>query len=91
MNDDTQTVTFNPDQLRAEAAVRRAAKAGNAEAQFRLGVMYGNGDGTMDTIRGLFNSGFGLGEAMEGIDVAAIPEVTLILDFIERSERGLTS
>lgn len=40
-----QTVTFNPDQLRAEAAVRKAAKAGNAEAQFRLGVMYGNGDG----------------------------------------------
>ncbi|MCB1925370.1 MAG: sel1 repeat family protein [Gammaproteobacteria bacterium] len=38
-------VTFNPDQLRAEAAVRNAAKAGNAEAQFRLGVMYGNGDG----------------------------------------------
>lgn len=37
--------TFNPDQLRAEAAVRRAAKAGNPEAQFRLGVMYGNGDG----------------------------------------------
>jgi TPR repeat protein len=37
--------TFNPDQLRAEAAVRKAAKAGNAEAQFRLGVMYGNGDG----------------------------------------------
>ncbi|MCB1774635.1 MAG: sel1 repeat family protein, partial [Gammaproteobacteria bacterium] len=39
------TATFNPDQLRAEAAVRKAAKAGNAEAQFRLGVMYGNGDG----------------------------------------------
>jgi TPR repeat protein len=37
--------TFNPDQLRAEAAVRKAAKAGNPEAQFRLGVMYGNGDG----------------------------------------------
>jgi TPR repeat protein len=45
MNDDTQTITFNPDQLRAEAAVRRAAKAGNPEAQFRLGVMHGNGDG----------------------------------------------
>jgi len=39
------TATFNPDQLRAEAALRKAAKAGNAEAQFRLGVMYGNGDG----------------------------------------------
>lgn len=37
--------TFNPDQLRAEAAIRKAAKAGNPEAQFRLGVMFGNGDG----------------------------------------------
>ena len=45
MTDSSHTVTFNPDQLRAEAAVRRAAKAGNPEAQFRLGVMYGNGDG----------------------------------------------
>ncbi|MEZ5585769.1 MAG: tetratricopeptide repeat protein [Sedimenticolaceae bacterium] len=45
MSDQKSTVTFNPDQLRAEAAVRKAAKAGNPEAQFRLGVMYGNGDG----------------------------------------------
>lgn len=37
--------TVNPDQLRAQAAIRKAAKAGHAEAQFRLGVMYGNGDG----------------------------------------------
>jgi len=44
-NDNDQIATFNPDQLRAEAAVRKAAKAGNPEAQFRLGVMYGNGDG----------------------------------------------
>lgn len=45
MSQKEHTTTFNPDQLRAEAAVRKAAKAGNAEAQFRLGVMYGNGDG----------------------------------------------
>lgn len=45
MSDKEQIATFNPDQLRAEAAIRKAAKAGNAEAQFRLGVMYGNGDG----------------------------------------------
>ena len=38
-------LSLSPDQLRAEAAIRKAAKAGNAEAQFRLGVMYGNGDG----------------------------------------------
>lgn len=45
MSEQQPPVTFNPDQLRAEAAVRRAAKAGNPAAQFRLGVMYGNGDG----------------------------------------------
>ena len=45
MSDQDQSISFNPDQLRAEAAIRKAAKAGNAEAQFRLGVMYGNGDG----------------------------------------------
>lgn len=45
MSEQDPPVTFNPDQLRAEAAVRKAAKAGNPEAQFRLGVMFGNGDG----------------------------------------------
>ncbi len=45
MSEQDPVASFNPDQLRAEAAVRKAAKAGNAEAQFRLGVMYGNGDG----------------------------------------------
>ena len=45
MSDQDHSATFNPDQLRAEAAIRRAAKKGNPEAQFRLGVMYGNGDG----------------------------------------------
>lgn len=45
MSDQKPVATFNPDQLRAEAALRKAARSGNAEAQFRLGVMYGNGDG----------------------------------------------
>jgi len=45
MSEQNQVASFSPDQLRAEAAVRKAAKAGNPEAQFRLGVMYGNGDG----------------------------------------------
>jgi uncharacterized membrane protein YqiK len=46
--------------------IDQAKAMGNAleGAQIR---MYGGGDGTMDTIRGLFNSGFGLGEAMEGL------------------------
>ncbi len=29
--------------------------------------MYGDGDNTMNTVRGLFKSGFGLGEALEGL------------------------
>ena len=45
MSDQETVATFNPDQLKAEAALRKAARAGNAEAQFRLGVMHGNGDG----------------------------------------------
>lgn len=45
MTEENFVATFNPDQLRAEAAIRKAAQAGNAEAQFRLGVMFGNGDG----------------------------------------------
>jgi hypothetical protein len=45
MAEDKQVSTFNPDQLRAEAALRKAARDGNPEAQFRLGVMFGNGDG----------------------------------------------
>jgi hypothetical protein len=41
MNDQT----LNPDLLVAVSRVRKAAESGNAEAQFRLGMMYGNGDG----------------------------------------------
>jgi hypothetical protein len=35
--------------------------------------MYGNGDGTMDTIRGLFTQGFGIGEVLEGL-AQSLPE-----------------
>jgi hypothetical protein len=35
--------------------------------------MYGNGEGTMDTIRGLFTQGFGIGEVLEGI-AQSLPE-----------------
>jgi len=45
MSEKEHLATFNPDRLRAEAAIRKAARAGNPEAQFRLGVMFGNGDG----------------------------------------------
>jgi hypothetical protein len=35
--------------------------------------MYGGEGGTVDTIRGLFTSGFGLGEALEGV-AQSLPE-----------------
>ena len=35
--------------------------------------MYGSGDGTMDTIRGLFTQGFGIGEVLEGL-AQSLPE-----------------
>jgi uncharacterized membrane protein YqiK len=35
--------------------------------------MYGGGDGTMDTIRGLFTQGFGIGEVLEGL-TQSMPE-----------------
>ena len=41
-----------------------------AGAQIR---MYGGGDGTMDTIRGLFTQGFGIGEVLEGL-AQSMPE-----------------
>ncbi|MEJ2575449.1 MAG: tetratricopeptide repeat protein [Gammaproteobacteria bacterium] len=41
MNDQT----LNPDLLVAVSRLRKAAEAGNAAAQYRLGIMYGNGDG----------------------------------------------
>ena len=47
MSEQEPVASVSPDQLRAQAAIRKAAKAGNAEAQFRLGVMYGNGDGVV--------------------------------------------
>lgn len=45
MSEQPTTLAFSVDRLRGEAALRKAAVAGNPEAQFRLGVMYGNGDG----------------------------------------------
>ena len=41
-----------------------------SQAQIR---MYGGGDGTMDTIRGLFTQGFGIGEVLEGL-AQSLPE-----------------
>ena len=76
--------------LRIEAdrdiQVDQAKAMGNAlqGAQIR---MYGGGDGTVETIRGLFNSGFGVGEALEGV-AQSLPE-GLRARFAQNGLRGL--
>ncbi len=52
--------------------IDQAKAMGNAlqNAQIR---MYGGGDGTMDTVRGMFTTGFGLGEVLEGL-AQSMPE-----------------
>lgn len=47
--------------------IDQAKAMGSALEGAHIRMYGGSGDGTMDTIRGLFNSGFGLGEAMEGL------------------------
>ena len=47
MNEKPVTATFNPDQLVALTRLKKAAEKGNAEAQFELGRIYGNGDGVL--------------------------------------------
>lgn len=45
MSDKNVTARINPDQLIAFTRLKKAAEKGNAEAQFELGRIYGNGDG----------------------------------------------
>ena len=45
MIDRPVTATISPDQLVALTRLKKAAEKGNAEAQFELGRIYGNGDG----------------------------------------------
>ncbi|MDJ0806851.1 MAG: tetratricopeptide repeat protein [Gammaproteobacteria bacterium] len=45
MNDKPITASINPDQLTAYTRLKKAAERGNAEAQFELGRIYGNGEG----------------------------------------------
>ena len=44
MSDDPIISSVNPDQLIARNRLKRAAEGGNAEAQYHLGLAYGNGD-----------------------------------------------
>jgi uncharacterized membrane protein YqiK len=62
--------------LRIEAErdvhIDQAKAMGSALSQAQI-RMYGGGDGTMDTIRGLFTQGFGIGEVLEGV-AQSMPE-----------------
>ncbi len=62
--------------LRIEAErdvhIDQAKAMGSALSQAQI-RMYGGGDGTMDTIRGLFTQGFGIGEVLEGV-AQSLPE-----------------
>ena len=66
--------------------IDQAKSMGSAlsNAQIR---MYGGGDGTVDTIRGLFTTGFGLGEILEGV-AQSLPE-GLRQRFTANGVRGL--
>jgi uncharacterized membrane protein YqiK len=52
--------------------IDQAKAMGSALSQAQI-RMYGGGDGTMDTIRGLFTQGFGIGEVLEGV-AQSMPE-----------------
>jgi TPR repeat protein len=45
MNEKPVSASISPDQLVAFSRLKKAAENGNAEAQFELGRIYGNGDG----------------------------------------------
>ena len=53
-------------------SIDQAKAMGNALSQAQI-RMYGGGDGTMDTIRGMFTSGFAIGEVLEGV-AQSLPE-----------------
>jgi len=61
-------------QIAAERDVHidQAKAMGNALSQAQI-RMYGGGDGTVDTIRDMFTSGFSIGEALEGV-AQSLPE-----------------
>ena len=63
------------------------AKAMGSALQGAQIRMYGGGDGTVDTIRGMFTSGFALGEILEGA-AQSLPE-GLRTRFAENGIRGI--
>jgi hypothetical protein len=75
--------------IEAERDVRsdQAKAMGNALQGAQIRMYGGSDDGTIDNIRGLFTSGFGVGEALEGL-AQSLPE-GLRQRFSENGIRGL--
>ncbi len=75
--------------IKAERDVRsdQAKAMGNALQGAQIRMYGGSDDGTIDNIRGLFTSGFGVGEALEGL-AQSLPE-GLRQRFAENGIRGL--
>ena len=73
-NDAAAFLELSKLQIEAERDVHidQAKAMGNALSQAQI-RMYGGGDGTVDTIRDMFTSGFSLGEVLEGV-AQSLPE-----------------
>jgi uncharacterized membrane protein YqiK len=73
-NDAAAFLELSKLQIEAERDVHidQAKAMGNALSQAQI-RMYGGGDGTVDTIRDMFTSGFSIGEVLEGV-AQSLPE-----------------
>ena len=86
--DDKESDKKSPDVAKAIDALHEAAKKGSAEAQFRLGVIYGNGDDGIELDQEAAMSWFKLA-ARQGHENALItmalttwlPRTALSMDF----------
>ena len=88
-NDATMFLELSKMHIEAERHVRsdQAKAMGNALQGAQIRMYGGSDDGTIDSIRSLFTSGFGIGEALEGL-AQSMPE-GLRQRFAENGIRGL--
>jgi uncharacterized membrane protein YqiK len=88
-NDAATFLELSKMHIEAERDVRsdQAKAMGNALQGAQIRMYGGSDDGTIDNIRGLFTSGFGVGEALEGL-AQALPE-GLRQRFAQNGVRGL--
>jgi hypothetical protein len=88
-NDAAMFLELSKMHIEAERDVRsdQAKAMGNALQGAQIRMYGGSDDGTIDNIRGLFTSGFGVGEALEGL-AQSMPE-GLRQRFAENGIRGL--